>query len=206
MAGHFTLLTGIGSTKTKSYKYRADYAYKDNDSTYHCLIDYLEDVTADRERVKDSDGSVSMQSTDFRLSARYADPKSQNVITLGEDTLAIFNITNKNEAIALTSYDQMWDGTDSTTIVPLPASWNNKFAEKDIVITGKMGADTFTMKSWKGKRIKEYYINDQLAVIFQGSSEPVSGLLFHPLSTRQLKLFTILSSLPYDYFNETYFH
>jgi hypothetical protein len=47
-------------------------------------------------------------------------------------------------------------------------------------------------------------MNDQMVVTMQGMDEPASAWVFHPVSTQQLKLFTILASLPYAYFNERY--
>lgn len=200
IGGAITFLTGLSSSKTKYYKYRADYAYKDRDSTWHCLIDYMEEVIANRERVRNENGSFSMESSEYSFSARYLDAHAQNVITINGDTLATFKITNKKDPFALSSYDQMWDGKDSTSVIPLPPDWNNKAAEADLVISGTTGKDTFSMKTWKGKRIKEFYINDQLVTTILGRGEPISGVVFHPVSTRQIKIFTILSCLPYSYF------
>ena len=200
IGGVFTLLTGIGSSKTKSYEYKADYAFKDNDTTYHCFIGYTEDVTAERERVRNNDGSVSMQSTDYKLSARYTNPHFMHVITMDTDTLATFNITNKTETGALTSYNQMWNGRDSSTIIHLPPAWNNKVQERDLVISGKMGGVSFSMKTLKGTRIKDFYINDQPAITILGQNNPANAFVFQPVSTHQLKLFTILASLPYSFF------
>jgi hypothetical protein len=164
------------------------------------LIGYIEAEVAEGERVKDSNGSVSVSNSEFSLSSRYLDSNFLNVITRDADTLATFNITNINESTTIKNYDQMWDGKDSTTIVQLPAAWDNEVPEKDIVITGKMGNDAFTMKTYKGKRIKEFYLNDQLATTMIGNFEPVRGQVLLPVSTSQLKLFTILSSIPYSFF------
>ena len=95
----------------------------------------------------------------------------------------------------------MWDGRDSTTIIALPPEWNNKIPENDIVITGKIGASTFSMKTMKGMLFKAFYINNELVSVFEGKDQPVSALIFHPLTLRQLKLFTLLSALPYSYLN-----
>jgi len=202
LGGVVTALTGLSTGKTKYYKYKADCSFKDNDSTWHCLIDYTEEVSAERIRVKEYDGSHSLQSSDYQLSARYTDPHSLNVITLEADTLATFRMTNINDVATLTSYDKLWDGSDSTTIAHLLPKWNNKVAEKEVVLSGKIGNDTFTMKTCKGKRIKEFYINDRLVTTINGRPGPISGLVFHPVSVRQLKIFTILSSLPYAYLCE----
>ncbi len=199
LGGLFTALTGVSSTKTKFDKYKADYSFIEKDSTYHCLIGYTEEETAEREKVNNGNGSFSMQSTDFHVNARYPDPSFQDVIIQGKDTLAKFSLITKSEASSLTLYDKMWDGRDSTSIIHLPADWNNRSPEKDIVISGKMGNNSFNMKTLKGKRIKDFYINDQLVTTYFGENEPENALLFQPVSIRQLKLFTILSSLPYAY-------
>ena len=57
------------------------------------------------------------------------------------------------------------------------------------------------MKTLKGMRIKDFYINDQLVATFYGENEPASAFIYHPVSARQLKIFTILSMLPYTFFS-----
>jgi hypothetical protein len=204
LGGAFTLLTGLSSVKTKYSNYLAVHTFNDKDSTYHCMIGYTEEESADRARVKSRDGSYSMESSDFKVSARYTDPNFLNVITLEADTIARFYLSKQDESLSLTSYDQLWDGSDTTTIAHLPPEWNNSIAEKDIVLTGTIGKDSFTMKTRKGKRIKEFYINDLLVVTIQGRDIPVNGQVFHPISSRQLKIFTILSSFSFDYLNNIY--
>ena len=132
----FTEITGLGSVKTKSYKYKADYSYVDGDSTYHCLIGYLEDVKAYMEKVKDDFGSKSLQTSEYSFYSRYTDPHSRNSIMLGPDTLASFSLTSTTDVSSLTFYDQMWDGRDSTTIIHLPPGWNNKVPEQSFGISG----------------------------------------------------------------------
>jgi hypothetical protein len=200
-AGAFTLLTGVGSTKRKFSKYKADFPFFEKDSSYHCQIGYVEEEMATVERVKDSSGSSSNETSDFSVISRSLDSNFLNVITMDKDTLATFSITVMTESPTIKGYDQMWDGSDSTTIVQLPNKWDNLVPEKDVVITGKIGADHFTMKTCKGNRIKDFYLNDQLASTMTGNFEPVNGLVFIPVSCGQLKLFTILSSIPYSYFS-----
>jgi len=195
----FVSLTGLNGSKTKSYKYTADYLFKDADSTYHCFIGYMEDESADIERVKNWNGSHSLSSGDYAFTARYTDPYFLNSVTLGTDTIARFRIVNKPATLC----GQMWDGIDSTTIIHLPPEWNNKIPEHDIGITGKIGSNTFNMKTFKGMLVKEFYINGERVAIFYGKDQPVSALLFRPLTMRQSKLFTLLSALPYSYLNGT---
>lgn len=202
--GALTLLTGLGTSKSRVFSYSADFPFEEADSTYHCLIAYAEKQTAERERTRNDDGSYSMNSSGYTLLARYTNPSSQHAVTLGADTIATFSIRYTNDIIARANYHQMWDGSDSATIRELPAEWNNTTEATDVVLSGKMGNDSFTMHTSKETRIKSFYMNDQMVVTMQGMDEPASAWVFHPVSTQQLKLFTILASLPYAYFNERY--
>ena len=164
----------------------------------HCLIKYAEKETADRERQRNSDGSYTMKSTNYTFLGRFVDPLIMNAITLGNDTLVTFNI--KYENALHNNYQRMWNGSDSATITTLPADWNNKDEEKNVIVSGTIEGNSFTMKTVKDRRIKEFYITDQLVAVIQGD-KPVNGFLFRPVSLKQLKLFTILASLPYTIFN-----
>ena len=59
----------------------------------------------------------------------------------------------------------------------------------------------FHMQSSKELTEKRFYFNDKPAMITYGSDAPIRAILFQPLSEQQIKLFTILSSIPYSYFN-----
>jgi hypothetical protein len=192
----FTLMTGIDTDQHKYYKYKADYQFKEKDSIYHCFVGFIEDESAEVTKV---DNSVEV--SDFMISGRHPDPNFPNVLTLGTDTLARFTIKDNKEASLPTTYDRMWDGKDSTTIIPLPTNWTNKKTQKDIVISGNIGGNSFKMKTMKETRIKDFYIDDQLMITFHGHDEPVSAFVFQPITMRQLKIFTILSLLPYSYFS-----
>ena len=141
-----------------------------------------------------------MKSNSFRLERRFIDSAFLNVITLGKDTLAIFKINYTPGAEDQSRYNRMWDGTDTSTIMSLPAEWKNSSKEPDVLVTGKVDGNSFSLKTSGEGTVKEIYLNNQLAMVMQGS-KPVRALVFHPVSTRQLKLFTILSSVPYSYFN-----
>ena len=64
-----------------------------------------------------------------------------------------------------------------------------------------MAADSFSMKTSKEKAVKEFYLNDLPILTVYGKYFPANSLLFQQLPAQQLKVFTILSSLPYAYFN-----
>ncbi len=203
--GAITLLTGLNSYKSISYECRADFTFAE-DSIYHCYIAYGEQEVAYKGR-KQTDGfeesslnGKTVTNTGYEFS-RYTNPAFVNVVTLGKDTLATFSIKEADSHISTSNYDKMWNGTDSTTVISLPAVWNNKKVETRVVLSGEVEGTSFSMKTSHDTRIKEFYINNQLMAIMRGKNEPVSGFVFHPVSTHQLKLFTILSSLPYADFN-----
>ena len=83
----------------------------------------------------------------------------------------------------------------------LPPEWNNKTEDENITITGKLEGNLFSLKTANERTRKEFYLNDKLVMIVYGKLYPSKALLFQSLSARQLKVFTILSSLPYNYFN-----
>lgn len=202
ISGALTLFTGIRSSKNRSFEYNADFPFEDGDSTYHCIIKYLQNETAEleRERVKDNGTTISsVKSADYTFLERSVDPGVINVVTSGADTLATFKI--KYAKVGHNIYDRMWDGSDSATIIYLPPDWNTQEDETYVELSGKIGADSFSMKTAKEQKIKEFYINDQLVTVLHGKEKPINGFVFRQLSPRLLKLFTILSSIPYSYFH-----
>jgi hypothetical protein len=203
--GAVSIFTGVNLNKAKVNEYAADFAFEEKDSTYHCTINYAERVVAERrrEKVKDSDGgtSYSLSSKSYMLDARRVIPGYSNAITLNNDTLAVFEINYKTNAKERYNYTRFWNGTDSATITILPNEWNNKTEDDNVTITGKIEDSSFIMKTANETMRKEFYINDKLVMIVYGKKYPSKALLFQPLSARQLKAFTILSALPYSYFN-----
>ncbi len=203
--GAVTIFTGLNLYKAKAIEYTADFGFQEQDSTYHCIINYAEREVAERERekIKDSDGgrSYSLNSKSYTLDERSIIPGYSNAITLNNDTLATFAINYKANANEHNNYTRFWDGTDSTTITTLPNEWNNKTEDDNVTITGKIEDSSFLMKTGNERTRKEFYINDKLVMIVYGKLYPSKALLFQSISSKQLKIFTILSSLPYDYFN-----
>ena len=155
-----------------------------------------------REKEKDPNGSVgySIYSGEYYAGWREIDPGVENFVTLGSDTLVTFKIAfaTGNE---YKTYIRFWDGSDSATISELPEKWKNTSGADNAILTGHIRDTSFTMRSQKDFSEKQFYIDDKLVMITYGKDAPVRALLFQPLSEQQIKLFTILSSLPYSYFN-----
>lgn len=205
-SGGLTLFTGINVNKTKVYEYSADFTFVENSNViYHCFVNYAERESADREREKivNSDGSksYSVKSGDYYLRERVTDSNFLNAITLGKDTLATFGFSYLSNANEGKNYTRFWDGSDSASIMALPHKWNNSIEDDNIILKGEIGGKLFSMRTSKERIVKEFYIDDQLVIIMYGKSTPKTATLFHPLSALQIKLFTILSSLPYSFFN-----
>jgi hypothetical protein len=201
--GAITLLTGIRSDRSRSFQYSKDFSYEDGDSAYHCFVNYIEKETAEQHRETDEYKNRSVKSESFRLHWRYTDSTFINAITVNKDTLATFSITYAADANNRRFYNQLWDGSDTTTITPLPAAWNNGSEENNFIVSGKIEGDSFLIKAVKETTVKEVYINNQLMLIMYGMQAPAKALVFQPVSTRKLKVFTILCALPYPYFNYT---
>lgn len=203
--GAVAIFSGIELNKARVFEYNADFSFEEKDSAYHCTIGYAERETAERERekIKEPDGSTSysLNSKSYSLSERLPIPNFLNVITLAADTLATFKMNSITDAKERKNYTRFWNGTDSSTIAMLPAEWNNMREDDNLTITGKIEGNNFSMKTLNEKTVKEFFVNEEPVMMTYGKTYPVKALLFQPLSERQLKVFTILSSLPYGYFN-----
>jgi len=85
--------------------------------------------------------------------------------------------------------------------MPLPEQWNNNWADPNVLITGTVDGNVFSMQSARERTIKNFFVNGQVALSVYGKKLPSKALAFQQLSPAQMKVFTILSSLPYSYFN-----
>lgn len=203
-SGMIALFTGIDFGKQKMKIYSADFPFETGTDTFHCMITYAELESADRERIKESgtDGykSYHLESSEYSFANRRTDSGFINAVKHGDDTIAAFKLAYlpKNQR---SLYKQLWDGVDSSTIIPLPNEWNNSREDYNVLLQGTIGEDSFTMQSVNERAIKNFFVNDRLALMVYGKKLPAKALLFKQLSQEQLKLFTILSSLPYGYFN-----
>lgn len=204
VSGALTIFTGLSTNKSRKFLYNADFPFEEDSNTYHCSIHYEEEETKDFVRVKNEDRSFTTKSTSYAFSGRHIEPGFLHIITIGTDTLATFRIEFSKKVNTAAAYDKMWDGGDSTTVTFLPPAWNNNDDEANVTITGTIAGDPFAMKMQGNTGVKEIFINDRSVMLVVGNNKPVRAQLFQSLSDRQLKIFTILSSLPYTYFNVSY--
>lgn len=130
------------------------------------MVNYVEVETAERRRETNNENggkSYSIKSEEYSLLGRYIDTASQHTITMDSVVLATFNINYLPPAVSANQQRLAWDGSDTSTIMAMPKEWNNKAVEEDVVLQGKIAADTFVMKTSKGTRIKIFIsmINSQ---------------------------------------------
>ncbi|CAN5826838.1 hypothetical protein BH10BAC2_BH10BAC2_49040 [soil metagenome] len=202
--GVLSLFTGVNFNKEKIKEYSADFPFETGADTFHCIINYAEAEIADRERIKEggTDGYeyYHLESGEYSFANRRTDSSFINAVKHGDDTIATFKLAYlpKNQR---SLYKQLWDGVDNSTIIPLPKEWNNNREDYNVLLKGTIGEDSFTMQSANERNIKNFFVNGQHALTVYGRKLPGKALLFKQLSQEQLKLFTILSSLPYGYFN-----
>ncbi|CAN5826828.1 hypothetical protein BH10BAC2_BH10BAC2_49030 [soil metagenome] len=204
-SGTLALFSGLPLSKKKTFEYNAYFPFEMQDSTaYHCIIHFAEVQAADfeREKEKDIDGNVSfsLHSSGYYTSWRAIDPGFENFVTLGSDTLITFKLEYLKSAEYKT-YTRFWDGTDSATINDLPDKWKNRKGTKNVMLRGQIEGIPFIMQSRKDFTEKQFYFEDKLVMVTFGADTPQRVLLFQPLSEQQIKLFTILSSISYAYFN-----
>lgn len=207
VGGVITLFTGLKGNKVRIFEYSADFPFEENDSVYHCIVNYAERESAERtrEKTRNSDGSksYSIERGSYELVERGTDSTFVNAITLAGDTLATFWMSYISAAKERNNYKQYWDGSDSSTIAPLPKEWNNIGGEDNVEIFGNIGANAFSMKTSAENNVKEFYMDGHLVMTVLGRGVPAKASLFQSLSQRQIKMFAILASLPYSYFNYT---
>lgn len=196
--GALTLLTGIRSEKNKRKLYTADYHFTDLDQQYHCFVDYTEVESAERERIRNDDGSVSTQSSDMHVSGRYVDSSNQHYILLGGDTIARFNLKYFREQ---NNYTHLWNGHDSATISPIPFQWKTVFGDAEVKINGEIYGIPFTMHTTNQTRTKMFTLNNETAMTINGYGQPENGQMFVPVKEEIFKAMTILASLPYEFLN-----
>jgi hypothetical protein len=200
--GALTVLTGISTNKSRQYDYEADFSFTGDDTAYHCIINYTERETGSRERVKDeSSNSYSFNSSGYGLQDRFIDTSSLNFIRLGNDTIAVFTVQYEKIKDPYSTYSKMWNGKDSSSVLGMTENWNNKGVLENIVIKGQMNDVPFKFKCVKDKKVKLLYIADKAVAMIYGKNFPLSGAAYQPVTERQLKIFTILSYLPYTNFN-----
>jgi len=202
-SGVLTLFTGIEFNKDKTNNYSADFAFLTGPDSLHCIINYAQREVAERKRTKEklaNGHSYGLESGTYNLAWRGTDSTFINTVTLRADTIASFTITY-GASDEGSNYTRLWDGTDSSTIMPLAKEWNNNRGNPKVFIKGFLYGNAFTMQSSKERVIKNFFVNDRYVLSVFGEKLPARALQFQQLSPDQLKLFIILSSLPYSSFN-----
>jgi hypothetical protein len=192
LMGGLTFFTGIPTVQEKTTYFQSDFVFDPGgDSPFHCFIFFGEKETKDI--YINPDNSVNFDNSPHLT--RFINPDFGHVITLQKDTLVRFTIKYINDSVSAQA-TRFWDGTDSSTIAPLPGNWKNKRQGIDVVVNGILYGEPFTMKTYGGARVKEFFIHDKPVAIFFGRNEPAKAYLYQPFPQLTVEMFTILSSLP----------
>lgn len=204
--GVLTALTGIGTSKSKRYLCEASFSFRQEDNTvYRCVVQYAEIASSDRERElsRESNGtkSYSIRSSPYEVNERMTSAEFVNFIIREADTIARFTIKYMGSADTRNSYTSIWDGIDSSSIVPLKKEWKNDIVEGDVIVQISTGGDSISMKSSDEYTVKEFSINQVPVLIMYGKDVPTKAALLQPLSKADLTLLTMIASLPYGFFN-----
>jgi hypothetical protein len=156
--GALTLFTGVDFGKSKVNKYSADFPFVTDSDSFHCIINYWEMEVAERKRTEEKEPnghhSYGLESGAYNFAQRGTDSTFINAITLGADTITSFTITYvPNEQ---RNYTRLWDGTDTSTVMPLLKEWNNTRAISNVFIKGTMYGKAFIMQSSRERAIKNF--------------------------------------------------
>ena len=189
-----TLFTGIPTAQEKTTYYKADFEFDQGGgySPFHCIIFFGERETKDI--YINPDNSVNFGNNPHLT--RIINPDFGHVITWQKDTMVRFTIKYISDSVSANT-TRMWDGSDSSTIMNLPEGWKNKRQGVDVIVNGILDGEPFTMKTYGGARVKEFFMRDQPVAILFGRNEPAKAFLYQPFPQLTVELFTILSSLPH---------
>jgi len=197
VAGALTLLTGIETNKTRSYYFESDHPFSDGKQLFHCIMYYIEEEGSERRRIKHDDGSRSMERGDFVYLGRRVNTNAKNSIVVTGDTICNFFMSFNSHR---PQHTKMWNGDDSTTIVPLPLTWNNNKIN-EIQLSGELLNNKFTLETSNDGVLKKFTINDKIVAVISGRPVPEKITLYSEVDKMTLKIFTILSLISDNYRN-----
>lgn len=194
LGGALTLLTGIRTDKVKSVKYMATHSFFDVDDTIKVTMKYIDEQSAERERVNHDDGYKSLEKSEYN-SARILDKDSRNYITKGADTLGWYMVSFERSAKV---WKQMWNGIDTATINILPFEWNNGFT-REMRLTGKLNDQDFSMETIENGANQKFVLNGEYIAKVNGRNS-FNASLFHDLDQETVNVIAVLCKISDYYF------
>jgi hypothetical protein len=185
-----TLFSNIDTEKKKSSMYTAEHSFSDGSATYRCLVTYTDTKVAERRRTKDENG-LSLEMGEYQFGWREFKQDVTQVITMNDDTIALFSIQLK---LIKEKFTRMWNGKDVSTIENLRPEYSN--ADKmEMEMKGSIEKNTFLLKTSDGGRIKKIKINGEEVFVFFSDGK----IVHRQLDARQLKITTLLCLLSDKY-------
>jgi hypothetical protein len=191
-----TFFSNIDTEKKRSTLHTADHSFSEGSTTYHAYVSYVDTRVADRRRVKDEDGSKSVEVSEYHPGWKEINPYAKHQITMNGDTVSSFNIEFR---LREDHFDKMWDGQDPATIESMPPAFNN-FARFEMEMKGTIDESRFVLKTSGEGQIKRITLNDDEVYYFNCNTGSDGLLTYRNLSERQLKIITLLCLLSDKYY------
>ena len=141
----------------------------------------------------------SLNSGEYTVTGRRTPPEFVQAIVQGLDTLCKFSLIYSR--VENDKHERYWDGSDSSSILPLPDAWDKTSKGVAVTIRGTLFGDSIVMKTTTASAVKEFYINNEPVVFLYGRDYPSRAVFLKHITTAQLRIFTMLSTNNYEYFN-----
>jgi len=114
-------------------------------------------------------------------------PDAVNMMLLGKDTVAVFEIFKKvgdpNKQIYL---DKTTNGIDSSSMASISNKPYTFQVIYDYQMTGKIKGSYFTINSFWNNEMKELYLNKQLICIVKGKTDPENFILINGYNNTEM--------------------
>ena len=205
-----TLFTGISTDKIREKAYEANLGFVDmtDNSKYFCSIAYTIETREEkfRESFRDSDGQKSYSNylSGNQYSSIILDPNKKIYIIREKDTIGSLKIRTKNQFEKTKHFSQSWDGTNESSLSPIPENWNNAYADPNIhpsyyILEGELATIPFVIeKSKEGNQLDIEIKNQEVATFKIYNNLAVTGLLYsNSIDEKIFEVLIMLSSLPF---------
>lgn len=204
LGGILTATTGITTTseksKTTEFLTRIPVTDPSENKTYTFLIPVTEKMVESVERNRErGTGTVNTETTARYVSRSISGPCH---LTLETDTIGIFSMQAEFADNPEDMFTRFWNGTDSSTILPMPEKWSNTDLYNPLSVRGELYGKPFRFTNHKaGNQLDVYYDAKHVATLRVDNGRPVDGILYEAdVPEKALKALAMFTTLPYAWF------
>lgn len=204
LGGILTATTGVTTTgeKSKTTDYLTTIPVTDpgENKTYTFLIPVTEKVVESVERNRErGTGTVNTETTSRNASRTINNPCH---LTLEADTIGRFSIMPRQPEEYGDVFTRFWNGTDSSTVLPMPGKWSNEDLYNPLSVNGELYGKPFRFSNHKaGNQLDIYYDGMHVATLRVDNGRPVDGILYYAdVPEKVLKALAMFSTLPYAWY------